>query len=336
MAASPLPLAVSMGEPAGIGPDLLLSLYALRQETRLKPFIVFGHRQFLEARAERLGLEIEFVECFAREAADAFPEKLPVFDLGGECADLPGEPTSATADIVTTAIARGVDAVMQGLCSALVTAPINKAVLQLAGFPYPGHTEYLAALAAPGGTPPRVLMMLADRKHRVVPLTIHIPLRDVPDLIRTDLVVECVQLLAAELQQRFGIQTPKIGVSGLNPHAGEDGLMGSEDAREIAPAISILRSLGFDVTGPLPADTLFVPKNWERFDCVVAMYHDQALIPIKTIAFDRAVNITLGLPFVRTSPDHGTAFELAGTGKGSAASMLQAIRLASELGGRGA
>ena len=320
-----------MGEPAGIGPDLLLSLYALRKETALRPFILFGHRQFLEARAKRLGLDIELVECFAREAYEAFPDKLPVFDLGGKCEDTPGVPTSDTAELVTTAIARGVDAVMQGLCSALVTAPINKAVLQQAGFKYPGHTEYLAALAAPGGTPPLVLMMLADRKHRVVPLTIHIPLRDVPDLIRTDMIVEAVQLLAAELRDRFGIPEPKIAISGLNPHAGEEGLMGTEDAREIAPAVAILDATGIDVVGPLPADTLFVPKTWEQYDCVVTMYHDQGLIPIKTVAFDRAVNITLGLPFVRTSPDHGTAFELAGTGKGSAASVMQAIRLAAEL-----
>lgn len=325
------PLALSMGEPSGIGPDLILSIFSARKKLKLPPFVVFGHAEFLRSRAKRLGLNIETTECFAHEANEAFESALPVFDMGGACEDLPGLPHEETAEIVTSAIARGVDAVMQGLCSALVTAPIHKGVLQNAGFGFPGHTEYLASLSAGGRQPPRVLMMLADETYRVVPLTIHIALKDVPPLIRYDEIVESVRLLASELTDRFDIAFPKIAVAGLNPHAGEDGLMGREDADEIRPAVAQLAAEGINVVGPLPADTVFVPNNWKKFDAILAMYHDQALIPIKTIAFDRAVNITLGLPFVRTSPDHGTAFDLAGSGKGDAKSMLNAIRIAHKM-----
>jgi len=327
------PIAVSMGEPAGIGPDLILTLFADRAGLDLPPLVVYGHGDFLAARARRLGLDIVLASVKSPDDA-ARVDGLAVIETGGEFDDTPGAVQPQSAKSVIEAIARAVADCRAGRCRALVTAPINKAALYAHGFAYPGHTEYLAALCADGGTAPRPVMMLAHEGLRVVPLTIHEPLASVAGLVTEALIVQTVRIVAMDLRQRFGIAAPKIGVAGLNPHAGENATIGSEERDIIAPAIAALKGEGIEVSGPYPADTLFFPPHWRQYDCVVAMYHDQALIPVKTLAFDAGVNVTLGLPIIRTSPDHGTAFDLAGTGRASGKSLLAAIRLADVLSAR--
>lgn len=328
-----LPLAVSMGEPAGIGPDLLLRLFVERRERKLPPFVVFGNVRFLEARAKRLGLDLEIVATTPAFANTLFETALPVVDIDGLVPDKPGDTSPLSGKIVIEAIRQAVTTTLSGSCRGVVTAPIHKAALYTAGFKFPGHTEFIASLCAHQGVTPMPVMMLAHEELRVVPATIHVPLRDVPDLVTHELITATGRIVAHDLRTRFGVAVPKLGITGLNPHAGEGGSIGSEDADEIGPAIAELRHDGLDVEGPLPADTAFHLERWRSFDAVIAMYHDQALIPIKTVAFDEAVNVTLGLPLVRTSPDHGTAFDLAGTGKGSTSSFLAAIRLADRLTG---
>lgn len=325
------PLAISMGEPAGVGPDLILQLYEARRENRLSPFLVYGNLQFLKARARRLGLDLKIAEADPETASALFATALPVTDLGDHIIDQPGITSPEGGEVVLEAIAKATGDCLTRACRALITAPIHKAALKRVGFSFPGHTEYLANLCSGGGDEPTPVMLLAHDNLRVVPLTIHVPLAEVPDLITTQLVVRKTRVVAEGLRTCFGIANPKIGVTGLNPHAGEEGSIGLEDRDEIAPAVALLRREGLDVSGPMPADTLFYPEHWQQYDVVLAMYHDQALIPIKTIAFDEAVNATLGLPIVRTSPDHGTAFDLAGTGNASAKSMLAAIRLADQM-----
>jgi 4-hydroxythreonine-4-phosphate dehydrogenase len=331
LARPPLPLAVSMGEPAGVGPDLLLRLYAERADHGLAPFVVFGHVDFLRARAARLGLAVDIRAATPAEAAATFAEALPVAPVEGLVPDRPGETSHVSAPVVIKAIADAVEATLTGACRALVTAPINKGILYAAGFHYPGHTEYLAALCGNSGPAKAPVMMLMHDELRVVPLTIHVPLAEVPKLVTGELIAATARTLAHDLRTRFSIAAPKIAVAGLNPHAGEAGGIGNEELDVIAPWVAALRAEGLDIDGPFPADSLFYPPRWRQFDAVIAMYHDQALIPIKAVAFDAAVNVTLGLPILRTSPDHGTAFDLAGTGKASATSFLAALRLADRL-----
>jgi 4-hydroxythreonine-4-phosphate dehydrogenase len=330
-----LPLAVTMGEPAGIGPDLIMRLYAARQHLGLRPFLLYGHLDFLRARANRLGLKIQLAPSNAAGASSLFPDALPVAHVEGLVPDKPGDPTPLSGKVVIEAIAGAVHATLNGSARGIVTAPIHKAVLYAAGFKHPGHTEYLAALCDNGSGAPLPIMMLAHDQFRVVPATIHVPLKDVPELVTYDLLVATGRIVAQSLRTRFGLVAPRIGFAGLNPHAGESGTIGREDAEIVGPAIAQLVREEIAAEGPFPADTLFYPAHWRKYDAVVAMYHDQALIPIKTVAFEEAVNVTLGLPIVRTSPDHGTAFDLAGTGKGSTASFLAALRLADRLTGGG-
>ncbi|MEO5805113.1 4-hydroxythreonine-4-phosphate dehydrogenase PdxA [Devosia sp.] len=325
------PLAISMGEPAGIGPDLILQLYANRREHTLPPFCVFGNADFLRLRAVRLGLTIDIKSVEVADAGPVFGFALPVVSIDGLVSDHPGKTSLLAAKVVIGAIEHAVAAVMSGACRALVTAPIHKAALYHAGFTHPGHTEFLAALCAIDGKERLPVMMLAHGGLRTVPVTIHIPIRDVPARLSQALIIDTVKVVNHDLKHRFGIAEPRIAVAGLNPHAGEGGNIGTEDLDIIAPAVGQLQFEMINAEGPFPADTLFYPPHWEKYDAVVAMYHDQALIPIKTVAFEDAVNVTLGLPIVRTSPDHGTAFDLAGTGKGSPRSFLAAIRLADEM-----
>ncbi len=327
------PLALTMGEPAGIGPDLAMRLYTARLQLGLPPFILYGHLDFLKARADRLGLRITLAPSDPAGAASIFPDALPVAHVDGLVPDKPGEPTPLSGKVVIEAIARAVEASLTGTTRGVVTAPIHKAVLYTAGFKHPGHTEYLASLCESGGNTPMPLMMLAHEELRVIPATIHVPLRDVPGLLTQELLVSTGRIAAQSLRTRFGIAEPRLGFAGINPHAGEGGTIGREDFDVVGPAVAHLTHAGIAAEGPIPADTLFYPPHWRRYDAVIAMYHDQALIPIKTVAFDEAVNVTLGLPIVRTSPDHGTAFDLAGSGKGSTASFLAAIRLADKLTG---
>ncbi len=328
---SNLPIAITMGEPAGIGPDLILQMFAARADLHLPPFVVFGHQGFLETRAKRLGLAIACAASTPAAAAATFATALPVFHLEGLVPDKPGDPSPLSGKLVIESIARAVEATLTGQCRGLVTAPIQKQSLYVAGFRYPGHTEYLAALCTKNGVTPTPVMMLAHDNLRVVPATIHVPISAVPGLVTQDLLVETGRILSQSLRTRFGIESPRIAMAGLNPHAGEGGAIGSEDETIVAPAVSRLRFEGFEVDGPIPADTLFYLPHWRKYDGIVAMYHDQALIPIKTVAFEEAVNVTLGLPFVRTSPDHGTAFDLAGTGAASPKSFIAAIRLTDQL-----
>ncbi len=322
------PLAVTMGEPAGIGPDLILALYARRQALDLPPFVVYGHANFLKARAQRLGLDFAIEAVGADAAVETFSRAMPVVHIEGMVADLPGVADEHAAPVVINAISEAVQAAMTGHCRAVVTAPIHKGALYHAGFKYPGHTEFLADLCAVGGRPWLPVMMLAHEDLRAVPLTIHVPIKDVPGLISRKLILDTLRVMAHDLRQRFHIEKPRIAVAGLNPHAGEGGSIGREDVEIIGPAIADAVADGIDAVGPLPGDTLFHPPHWRQYDAVLAMYHDQALIPIKTVAFDAGVNVTLGLPIVRTSPDHGTAFDLAGTGKASPSSFAAAIAMA--------
>lgn len=326
-----LPLALTMGDPAGIGLDISLSAWLARDTQRLAPFAFFGDGEALAARAQALGLDVPIAPVSdPREAANVFATRFPVCDVGCDAPVKAGEPDARNARAVVAAIDSAVLAVRDGRARAVVTNPIAKSVLMADGFTHPGHTEYLGALAAAqfGVASPNPVMLLASDELRVVPLTVHIPLARVAGAITTEAIIATAKILNTSLTSDFGIARPRIAVTGLNPHAGEDGRLGAEDQAIIAPAIAALVSDGLDVTGPYPADTLFHAAARTTYDAVLAMYHDQALIPIKTLAFDRGVNVTIGLPFVRTSPDHGTAFSLAGTGKAQATSLIEALRLA--------
>jgi 4-hydroxythreonine-4-phosphate dehydrogenase len=287
---------------------------------------------FLAARARRLGLNINFAATTTAEAAGEFAVALPVCHIDGLVPDKPGETSALSGKVVIESIARAVKDTLDGACRALVTAPIHKAALAGAGFGFPGHTEFLADLATRAtGKPVVPVMMLAGPKLRAIPVTIHIPLKDVPKALTTELIIATCRIAATDLRARFGIAQPRLAVAGLNPHAGENGTMGHEDANIIAPAIQVLRAEGIDAFGPLPADTMFHDDARKRYDVAICMYHDQALIPAKALGFDDSVNVTLGLPFVRTSPDHGTAFGIAGRGIAKEQSLVASLKLAAEI-----
>lgn len=327
-------LAVTMGEPAGIGPEIALQAWMQRKARDLPPFFLIADPDHIAHLAERLGYAVPIVATEPERAAEMFPLALPVLPLGTAVIAEPGQPNAADAPSVIEAIRLGVELVHHKRAAALVTNPISKAPLMRAGFPHPGHTEFLGALAEQHtGKPSLPVMMLWSEELAVVPVTVHIPLADVPRALTKELLAETVQILARDLRVRFNIHTPRLAIAGLNPHSGEDGELGREELDIIRPVLDELRSEGLNILGPLPADTIFHAEARESYDAALCMYHDQALIPIKTLAFDRAVNVTLGLPFVRTSPDHGTAFGLAGTGKASPASLIAAIKLAARLSG---
>ena len=325
------PLALTLGEPAGIGPDIASLAWSRRDEFKLPPFYLLGDAAFIAGRAKALGLKIPLAEVGAAEAYAAFAQALPVVATGKHATAAAGKPDASSADAALTSIRRAVADVRAGLASAVVTNPIAKSVLYRAGFKHPGHTEFLAELAASDGHAPQPVMMLWSPALAVVPVTIHLPLRDAIARLSTDLIVSTAKIVAAGLKSRFGIARPRLALSGLNPHAGEDGSLGSEDKAIVAPAVERLRGQGIDARGPLPADTMFHEAARKTYDCAICMYHDQALIPIKTLAFDDGVNVTLGLPFIRTSPDHGTAFDIAGTGRANPASLIAALRLAARM-----
>lgn len=328
---SPRLLALTQGDPAGIGPELALKAWVLREPAALPPFACIADPGLLESLSRRLGLDVPIVGCAWHEAEALFDQALPVIALEKTAIVVSGHPDPATAAGTIEAIDRAVAAVREGHAAALVTNPIAKSVLYAAGFRHPGHTEYLAHLAADGGRTPHPVMMLWCEDLAVVPVTIHVPLSAVPSLLTTDLIVETGRIVARELASRFGIPQPRIALSGLNPHAGEGGALGEEDAAVVAPAVAQLKALGIDASGPYPADTMFHSRARAGYDAALAMYHDQALIPIKTIAFDEGVNVTLGLPFIRTSPDHGTAFDIAGRGIARPDSLCAALRLAARM-----
>jgi 4-hydroxythreonine-4-phosphate dehydrogenase len=324
------PLAVTMGEPAGIGGELSLKAWLKRRHAP-RPFFVIDDRNRLASLAGRLGLDVPVDEIAKPgEAAGVFAKALPVLPLRLSSAVRPGHPDSANAPATLESIERAARLALTGEVAAMVTNPIQKKTLQDAGFRHPGHTEYLAELA--GGVD--VAMMLACPELRVVPVTIHLPLAEAVRSLDTAKIVRAGRLAAAGLQALFGIAKPRLAVAGLNPHAGEQGAMGDEEARVIAPAIEALRREGIDASGPAPADTLFHAAARTRYDAALCMYHDQALIPIKTVDFAGGVNVTLGLPFVRTSPDHGTALDIAGSGRADPASLIAAIDMADDMARR--
>ncbi|WP_261331667.1 4-hydroxythreonine-4-phosphate dehydrogenase PdxA [Maritalea mobilis] len=317
----PAPIVLTLGEPAGIGPEIAAAAWS-RLSGRL-PFFVLGDPKHLEG----LGVPIAPIHA-AAEADTAIFHGLPVLPHAFPAAREPGRPSAENASAVIDAIARAVDLVMRGEAGALTTGPIHKKALQDgAGFRFPGHTEYLAHL---GGVD-RVVMMLAGPDLRVVPTTIHIALHDVPAALTRPLLMDTIRITDAALRHDFGIETPRLAIAGLNPHAGEGGAMGMEEIELIGPVIETLKAEGLALSGPHSADTLFHAKARARYDAAICMYHDQALIPIKTLAFDQGVNVTLGLPFIRTSPDHGTAFDIAGQGIADPASLIAALEMAAEM-----
>ncbi|MEI7804355.1 MAG: 4-hydroxythreonine-4-phosphate dehydrogenase PdxA [Hyphomicrobiales bacterium] len=327
-----LPLALTLGEPAGIGPDITLMAWQRRAELGLSAFYVIADPQFMTRRAKALGLDIPIALSEPKSAGAAFARALPVVALNSAVTAQPGKPDASSAPAAIASIDRAVADVIAGQAAAVVTNPVAKKVLYQSGFTEPGHTEYLAKLSqAATGAAVHPVMMLWSEELAVVPVTIHIPLSEVPARLTADLIVETGRIVAHDLKTRFGIARPRLAVAGLNPHAGEDGALGKEDGAIVAPAIAKLAAEGIDVRGPVPADTLFNPAARATYDVALCMYHDQALIPIKTLAFDRAVNVTLGLPFIRTSPDHGTAFDIAGSGKADPSSLVAAIKLAALL-----
>jgi 4-hydroxythreonine-4-phosphate dehydrogenase len=326
------PLALTLGEPAGIGPDLALAVWHRRAELDVPRFYVVADPDFLSRRAGRLGLDVPIAAVTPAAAAAAFASALPVVAIDVAVSAEPGRPDRSSAPAAIASIRRAVADVMAGAAAAIVTNPIAKNVLYDWGFAEPGHTEFLAALVQEAtGTSLRPVMMLWSPELAVVPVTIHLPLRDIFKHLSTELVVETGRIVARDLAVRFRISRPRLAVAGLNPHAGENGALGEEDRAIVASAVARLMADGIDARGPLPADSLFHERARATYDVALCMYHDQALIPIKTLAFDHAVNVTLGLPFVRTSPDHGTAFDIAGTGAADATSLVAALRLAARL-----
>lgn len=314
------PIALCCGEPAGVGPELAVKAWQELRDTC--PFVWIGDPRHLPTEAPIVEISNP------AEAANLSAAALPVLPHGFAESTVPGQPVPNNAQGVIDVIKRAVKLVQDGTVSAICTAPINKKVLvDGAAFQYPGHTEFLAALAGRD----HVVMMLASDQLRVVPATIHIALADVPTILTPDLLRRTIKITARALKEQFGIMQPRIAIAGLNPHAGEGGLMGQEELSWINALTHDLDGQDCRLTGPHPADTLFHAAARKRYDAAICMYHDQALIPIKTLDFDRGVNVTLGLPFVRTSPDHGTAFDIAGKGIANPTSLIEALKLAQRM-----
>ncbi|MGE0222091.1 MAG: 4-hydroxythreonine-4-phosphate dehydrogenase PdxA [Acetobacteraceae bacterium] len=325
------PLALTMGDPAGIGGELTLLAWLARRDAAC-PFLALDDPGRLRALARLLRLDVPVEVVDTPQAAVAcFPAALPVMPVPLAAQAHPGRPDPANAQAVVSAIERAVALALRGEAGAVVTNPINKAALYDAGFAYPGHTEFLGALTGALG---QQVMMLAGPSLRVVPVTVHVSLRRALATLNTETIVSTARITAAALRRDFGLASPRLAMAGLNPHAGEQGALGEEEATLIRPAIDTLRSEGIAVSGPWPPDTMFTPQAREKYDVAICMYHDQALIPLKTLDMDQGVNVTLGLPIVRTSPDHGTAYDIAGKGIARPASLIAAIDLAAGLARR--
>lgn len=323
------PLALTMGDPAGIGGELTLRAWrALRASG--PAFVALDDPDRLLALAKALRLNVPIMETTTPDAA-RFADALPVLPVRLAAPPLPGRPDPANAPAVIASIEQATKLALAGAVGAVVTNPINKAALYHAGFPYPGHTEFLAALTHTAG---RQEMMLASPELRVVPVTVHASLREAIASLTTERILAAARTTAAALRRDFGIVRPRLAIAGLNPHAGEGGALGDEEAQLIAPAIAELRAEGEDVSGPWPPDTMFTAAARARYDVAICMYHDQGLIPLKTLDMAQGVNVTLGLPIVRTSPDHGTAYDIAGKGIADPASLIAALRLAAEIAAR--
>jgi 4-hydroxythreonine-4-phosphate dehydrogenase len=324
------PLALTMGEPAGIGAEIALKAW-MKRGGEAPVFVLLDDPQRLEALSRRLGWKVPVqVVNSPAEAVDVFAAALPVLPLELPRGPEPGRPDPAFAKAIVAAIENAVRLTQAGETAAVVTNPIHKKSLHDAGFPFPGHTEFLAALA--GGARP--VMMLASGNFRVAPVTGHVSLAEAIESLTAGAIVETAEITARALRRDFAIKAPRLAVAGLNPHAGEEGGMGDEEETIIRPAIETLSKRGIETIGPVPPDSLFTDTARSGYDAAICMYHDQALIPIKALAFASAVNVTLGLPIVRTSPDHGTAFDIAGTGKASASSLMAALAMAAAIAKR--
>jgi len=324
------PLAISLGDPAGIGPEVILGAWArLRAERRAPPAFVVGGPELLRACAEALGIDCPIVPIAeSAEALFAIGAGLPVM-AGLDAPWTPGQPSPDGAKLALASLSWATRFALGGVAAGLVTAPVAKSALAAIGWDYPGQTEFLADAC---GKPYRdAVMMLAGPSLRTVPLTVHVPLADVSALLSTDLIIHKARIVASGLKRDFGIPAPRLAIAALNPHAGEGGQFGDEEAHIIAPAIATLQAEGIAAFGPVPGDALFTPRARGTYDAALAMYHDQALIPIKALEVDEGVNVTLGLPIIRTSPDHGTAFDIAGKGLADPGAMAAAIVMAAEM-----
>ena len=322
------PLALTMGDPAGIGGEIAAGAWLESRQNPglgIHPFCLIGDVRW----AGGFGIPIEVIDDPAA-AATAFARALPVLAHPLATPAIPGQPDPANAAAIIGAIERATSLAMSGTTSAMVTNPIAKSVLYAAGFKHPGHTEFIGALT----NTPTPIMMLAGPALRVVPVTVHVSLRRAIETLTTEAIITAATITHAALIRDFAIPTPRLAIAGLNPHAGESGAMGDDETRIIAPAIAGLRAAGIDAFGPLPPDTMFTPIALQGYDAAICMYHDQALIPLKTIDMENSVNITLGLPIIRTSPDHGTAFDIAGKGLARPASLIAALRMASIMAGQ--
>ncbi|MGD9663818.1 MAG: 4-hydroxythreonine-4-phosphate dehydrogenase PdxA [Novosphingobium sp.] len=324
------PLAISLGDPAGVGPELIATAWTMRDTNGLPPFMVIGGARILAEAAAQRGIAVP-VRAIAdvAEAAGVFATALPVLELDADDTDVaycPGKPDPAGARLALNSLRTATNLVVEGLASGVVTGPVSKARLAEEGFTHPGQTEFVAAQC--GVASHDAVMLLAGPQLKAVPLTVHCALADVPGLLSQDLICNRTRIVAHAMVQDFGIAHPRLAICALNPHAGEEGRMGSEEQAIIAPAIAALQAEGIDATGPHAADSLFSPHARPHYDVALAMYHDQALIPLKALDFDAGVNMTLGLPIVRTSPDHGTAFAIAGQGTANPGAMVAAIRMA--------
>ncbi len=331
------PIALTSGEPAGVAPEITSKAWATLKNEASAAFFLIGDADYFAARAAAAGLPLP-VTRIARpgEASSHFQSSLPVLHRPLAAHPAPGVIDGKTALMVIAAIDQAVEQALAGEVSAIVTNPIQKAALYSAGFMYQGHTDYLASLAAKQGHAAQEVMMLVAADLRAVPVTVHIPLKEVAAALTQNLIVAQGLAVANGLKKYFGISAPRLACTGLNPHAGENGSMGREEQTIIAPALKQLRDAGINVSGPVSADTAFHAEARAGYDAIICMYHDQALIPVKTLDFHGGVNVTLGLPFIRTSPDHGTALGIAGTGKANAHSLIAALRLAARNGWRNA
>ncbi|MCZ2158201.1 4-hydroxythreonine-4-phosphate dehydrogenase PdxA [Bartonella sp. 220] len=325
-------LIVSGGDPAGIGPEIVLKAWNLRVTRQIPPFVLLADPDVIRARAHFLQIDVEVESVFTDNPVKNFQVALPVIPLENRQSDQLGLPSPNNAAGIIEAIKRSVQLIQSGYACALITCPIAKKNLYDAGFKFPGHTEFLADLAYQDSKKcHHPIMMLAGPRLKTVPITIHVPFKEVPSYLTRELIIKTALITEHDLRTRFKITSPRLAISGLNPHAGEEGTMGKEEIATIIPAIEYLKKKGLNIIGPLPADTMFHESARKAYDVALCMYHDQALIPVKTLDFDTTVNITLGLPFIRTSPDHGTAFDIADKGIASPESFIAALKLANQL-----
>jgi 4-hydroxythreonine-4-phosphate dehydrogenase len=326
------PIIVTPGEPGGIGPEIALSAWRLLRSNRALAFTLLCDVNHLKVLSRRIGLDVPLASLDSLGGtADCFADALPVLHRPLGHPVKVGAFDTAHAAWVLSCIEEAVDRCLAGEAAAMVTCPIQKEALYASGFKHQGHTDFLASLARSRGHDATDIMMLVGGGLRAVPLTVHVPLKDVPRQLTQDAIVRQARIIVRELREKFAIASPRLAVTGLNPHAGENGTMGKEEVDIIMPAITALRAEGIVATGPLPADTAFTPDMRATYDAILCMYHDQALIPVKTLDFHGGVNVTLGLPFIRTSPDHGTALAIAGTGKAKPDSLVAAIELAARM-----